>query len=311
MSPGESVLLRAASQPPVPLAGKMNGWPLSGLEDLACSSPEEPERQLGKLRGAVILHRDVHRAEDPVGRIGGTGNEEMVATRHDASSCAGDKTKARAPGSRANYCPRPYFGREHPRRSEHHGRTRNAPNNRHGAAGGPVLGGRHRGCTGSRPECRRWPPIRRSPSVGYICLALGKAAYPMAVAAVAALRERDQDLAGGLLVTPEPTPSPHARLGVAVGDHPEPGPVHSERPQLLRGSGRSGAARRRSLGPTFRRRHQPARCAGSSTHVPEPDRALPSASWLWARHNCDESGPQALLALGRQAVSRPRSLRRA
>ena len=64
-------------------------------------------------------------------------------------------------------------------------------------------------------------------------LALGKAAYPMAVAAVAALRERDQDFAGGLLVTPEPTPSPDPRLGVAVGDHPEPGPGSFRAAELL------------------------------------------------------------------------------
>ncbi|HSE68583.1 MAG TPA: DUF4147 domain-containing protein, partial [Gemmatimonadales bacterium] len=64
-------------------------------------------------------------------------------------------------------------------------------------------------------------------------LALGKAAYPMAIAAVAALRERDQNLAGGLLVTPEPTPSPDPRLGVTVGDHPEPGPGSFRAAELL------------------------------------------------------------------------------
>jgi glycerate 2-kinase len=64
-------------------------------------------------------------------------------------------------------------------------------------------------------------------------LALGKAAYPMAVAAVAALKERDQELAGGLLVTPEPTPSPDPRLRVAVGDHPEPGPGSFRAAELL------------------------------------------------------------------------------
>jgi hydroxypyruvate reductase len=64
-------------------------------------------------------------------------------------------------------------------------------------------------------------------------LALGKAAYPMAVTAVAALKKRDQELAGGLLVTPEPTPSPDPRLGVAVGDHPEPGPGSFRAAELL------------------------------------------------------------------------------
>ena len=54
-------------------------------------------------------------------------------------------------------------------------------------------------------------------------LALGKAAYPMAIAAVAALAERDQEPAGGLVVTPEPVTSLHPRLPVVVGNHPEPG----------------------------------------------------------------------------------------
>jgi hydroxypyruvate reductase len=55
-------------------------------------------------------------------------------------------------------------------------------------------------------------------------LALGKAALPMAQAAVAALAARGQSPAGGLLVTPEPAASPHPALAVAVGDHPQPGP---------------------------------------------------------------------------------------
>lgn len=54
-------------------------------------------------------------------------------------------------------------------------------------------------------------------------LALGKAAGPMAGAAVAVLAERDQTPAGGLLVVPEPTESPHPRLRVSIGDHPQPG----------------------------------------------------------------------------------------
>jgi glycerate 2-kinase len=54
-------------------------------------------------------------------------------------------------------------------------------------------------------------------------LALGKAALPMAQAAVDFLASRGQEPAGGLLVTPEPADAPHPRLGVAMGDHPEPG----------------------------------------------------------------------------------------
>lgn len=59
--------------------------------------------------------------------------------------------------------------------------------------------------------------------------ALGKAAYPMAVAAVAELRERGQEPAGGVLITPEPAPAPHSSLTAAVGDHPHPavGSMHA------------------------------------------------------------------------------------
>lgn len=55
-------------------------------------------------------------------------------------------------------------------------------------------------------------------------LAMGKAALPMAQTAVAVLAERRQQPAGGLVVVPEPSESPHPRLPVVVGDHPQPGP---------------------------------------------------------------------------------------
>lgn len=54
-------------------------------------------------------------------------------------------------------------------------------------------------------------------------LALGKAAAPMAEAAVAAIAASSRELAGGLMVTPEPAAAPHPCLAVAVGDHPQPG----------------------------------------------------------------------------------------
>jgi glycerate 2-kinase len=46
----------------------------------------------------------------------------------------------------------------------------------------------------------------------------------MAQAAVDFLRQRNLDPAGGLVVTPAGAAAPHPALGVAVGDHPEPGP---------------------------------------------------------------------------------------
>ncbi len=54
-------------------------------------------------------------------------------------------------------------------------------------------------------------------------LSLGKAAQPMATAAVETLSALGRAPAGGLLVVPEPAPSPHPALRVAVGDHPQPG----------------------------------------------------------------------------------------
>lgn len=54
-------------------------------------------------------------------------------------------------------------------------------------------------------------------------LALGKAARPMAEAAIQVLTRRGGNLAGGLIVGPDHGPSPHPLLGSVPGDHPEPG----------------------------------------------------------------------------------------
>ena len=64
-------------------------------------------------------------------------------------------------------------------------------------------------------------------------LALGKAALPMAEAAVAFLEARGAAPAGGVLVVPEASTSPHPRLAVALGDHPEPGPKSFAAAELL------------------------------------------------------------------------------
>jgi glycerate 2-kinase len=55
-------------------------------------------------------------------------------------------------------------------------------------------------------------------------VALGKAALPMAQAAVETLRERGGQPLGGLVVAPAPGAPPSPSLEVVVGDHPEPGP---------------------------------------------------------------------------------------
>ena len=55
-------------------------------------------------------------------------------------------------------------------------------------------------------------------------IALGKAALPMARAALKVLSERGIEPAGGLVVPPASAPSPHPALALVAGDHPEPGP---------------------------------------------------------------------------------------
>ncbi|HEX8706486.1 MAG TPA: DUF4147 domain-containing protein [Myxococcaceae bacterium] len=55
-------------------------------------------------------------------------------------------------------------------------------------------------------------------------LALGKAAQPMAEAAVRHLASRGLAPSGGLIVAPTVAPVPHPALTAVAGDHPEPGP---------------------------------------------------------------------------------------
>ncbi|MEA2714171.1 MAG: glycerate 2-kinase [Gemmatimonadales bacterium] len=55
-------------------------------------------------------------------------------------------------------------------------------------------------------------------------LALGKASMPMAQAATDCLRSRGRAPAGGLVVAPAASASPHPLLRCVAGDHPEPGP---------------------------------------------------------------------------------------
>src|SRR5207244_11793300 len=66
-----------------------------GLEDLL-QILEQGKRQLWKGGRAVILHRAVHGAQDALGDVRGTGNEEEVATgypRHRGVLRMGRKTK--------------------------------------------------------------------------------------------------------------------------------------------------------------------------------------------------------------------------
>ncbi|HKP15102.1 MAG TPA: glycerate-2-kinase family protein, partial [Gemmatimonadaceae bacterium] len=53
--------------------------------------------------------------------------------------------------------------------------------------------------------------------------AFGKAAHPMAAAAVAALQRTRHHVAAGVVVSPEPHPTPIATITALTGDHPIPG----------------------------------------------------------------------------------------
>jgi glycerate 2-kinase len=64
-------------------------------------------------------------------------------------------------------------------------------------------------------------PISSTSNVHII--ALGKAAHAMAAGALAALAATGREPAGGVIVCPTPTATPHPALRVVVGDHPVPG----------------------------------------------------------------------------------------
>jgi len=71
---------------------------------------------------------------------------------------------------------------------------------------------------------RRLARLEHEPGRRRWILALGKAAVPMARAAVETLAGWGDSPAGGVVVAPEIQPAPHPRLPVVAGDHPEPGP---------------------------------------------------------------------------------------
>ncbi len=69
----------------------------------------------------------------------------------------------------------------------------------------------------------RLAPLQGEPGARRWLLALGKAAVPMAAAAVQTLTTWGEAPAGGLIVAPVAGPAPHPALRVVAGDHPEPG----------------------------------------------------------------------------------------
>ena len=66
-----------------------------GLEDLL-QLLEQRTREPGEVRRAVVLHGAVHGPEDPVGNVGGPGNEEMVAAGHARNLGEGNEYRAGA-----------------------------------------------------------------------------------------------------------------------------------------------------------------------------------------------------------------------
>jgi hydroxypyruvate reductase len=73
-------------------------------------------------------------------------------------------------------------------------------------------------------------------------IALGKAALPMARAAVEVLAARGAQPAGGLVVPPAAAASPHPSLALVPGDHPEPGPRSLEAAAALARAARAASA---------------------------------------------------------------------
>ena len=76
---------QAVRQCRFPAAGagrwKQDGCAGCGLE-YRLQSGEAGAGQLGKERGAVVLHRNRHGAQDTVGDVGGSGNEQEIAAGH-------------------------------------------------------------------------------------------------------------------------------------------------------------------------------------------------------------------------------------
>lgn len=72
-----------------------------------------------------------------------------------------------------------------------------------------------------RAALARIPAAERGAPVWII--AIGKAAHPMADAAVTTLAEWGASPAGGVIVAPRALPAPHPALATVAGDHPVPG----------------------------------------------------------------------------------------
>src|SRR5215831_6992619 len=83
LSPGDNVLVRAASQAPVPLPEKMKGWPVSVLKTfLSCWNNDNVSS--GNLDDRWSGHH--HGPHHSIRHVGGSRHKEKIASRH---SCPG------------------------------------------------------------------------------------------------------------------------------------------------------------------------------------------------------------------------------
>ncbi len=95
--------------------------------------------------------------------------------------------------------------------------------------------------TSLRAALERVPVAERGRRVWII--AIGKAAHPMAAAALAVLAEWNRMPAGGIIVAPNEETAPHPAVEVRAGDHPVPGArslAAAERIGLVAGRVREG-----------------------------------------------------------------------
>ena len=265
LSPGERVLESEASQAPVPLAGKMNGLAGGGLEDLLQVLEAAGAASAGKVRRAVVLHGAVHGAEDPVGHVGGPGNEEKVAAGHARNLGEGNEYRAGAgaptgsDSERLHWRRRVIFMRRRrrtlhlyyfapfftsPERPALPSEPATSPCR---APGRPLRRRPRRRWTRVRP-CRvalGRLAARRGPRPWVI--ALGKAALPMAQAAVETLAARGARAGGRTRRAARSRTGPRIPGSASfAGDHPEPGPGSLAAAEALgagRCPGRAGATR--------------------------------------------------------------------
>jgi len=82
LSPGDSVLAIADSHPPVPEPGKMKTCPEHLLQIF-----EQRQRELRKIRRAMVFQRDIHRLADAERHVGRARNGQPLEPWHELAPC--------------------------------------------------------------------------------------------------------------------------------------------------------------------------------------------------------------------------------